>query len=193
MYIMNIFKSWFPLAIVITGLCGLVYSVVQQNYRMSLNDPQIQMAEDAAVALAEGADPTSLQGNVDIGKSLSPYLTIYDDSAKPVASSGKLNGELPAPPQGIFDVARTKGENRISWQPQSDVRSAIVVVHYAGDKPGFVLAGRNMREVEERESKLLQMVGLSWAVLLLLTLIIQIILSVFPFAKSPKGIKKPAS
>ncbi len=32
------------------------------------------------------------------------------------------------------------------------VRNAVVVVRYGGEHPGFVLAGRSLREVEQRVS-----------------------------------------
>jgi hypothetical protein len=45
-------KFWLPLAAAVTMLSGLVYIAVQQNMRIGANDPQIQLAEDAARALA---------------------------------------------------------------------------------------------------------------------------------------------
>ena len=47
-FLVRVLVSWLPLAVASTGMCLLVYATVQQNYRQSLNDPQIQMAEDAA-------------------------------------------------------------------------------------------------------------------------------------------------
>src|SRR6185295_4920318 len=66
---------WVPFAGVITILCGMVYLTVQQSLRQSANDPQIQMAEDAAGALARGAaEETVLPATqVDIATSLSPF------------------------------------------------------------------------------------------------------------------------
>jgi len=48
--IRKVLKQWLPLAIVIKLLCGLVYVAVQQEVRLSANDPQIGMAEDLAAA-----------------------------------------------------------------------------------------------------------------------------------------------
>ena len=45
---------WLPLGLVTLILCGLVNLAVQQNYRMSANDPQIQIAEDVADAVSQG-------------------------------------------------------------------------------------------------------------------------------------------
>jgi hypothetical protein len=43
--------------------------------------------------------------------------------------------------------------NLLSWQPEAGVRSAIVVKSYPG---GFVLAGRSLQSVEQRETNLEQ-------------------------------------
>jgi len=42
------------------------------------------------------------------------------------------------------------------------VRIAAVVVRVQGPQPGFVLAGRNMREVEARIGDVQTMAGLTW-------------------------------
>lgn len=184
------FRSWFPLAIAITGVCGLVYVTIQQNYRQSLNDPQIQMAEDAAAALAKGAVPASVvpRGEtVDITRSLKPWIAVYDETGKPLESSGILDGVPPRPPLGIFkymkgdvgdviDIRRVpagekrKRENRISWMPRSDVRSALIVA-WVPEAKQFVVAGRNMREVEDREERMGTTIFFAWTVLLGMTFI----------------------
>ena len=97
---------------------------------------------------------TSSQSNkIDISQSLAPYLVIYDTSHQIVASSATLHGEPLAPPSGVFDNAQTSGMNVLTWQPEAGVRSAIVVKSYPG---GFVLAGRSLQSVEERETSLEQ-------------------------------------
>lgn len=155
---------WLPIAVGITALSGLVYAVVQQNYRQSANDPQIQMAEDAAAQLEAGAQPQALvgAGKVDIARSLSPFLIVYDDTGNPVASSAQLNGQIPTLPTGVFSSVRQSGEDRLTWQPQEGVRSAAVITHFGGSQPGFVLSGRSLTEVEKRESQLTWMVGFGW-------------------------------
>lgn len=149
--------QWLPLAVLAVLLCGLVYVTVQQNYRSSANDPQLQMALDARNALARGVSPSQLvpENTIDMAQSLAPYLIIYDTSGRAVASSVTLNGQTPTPPSGVFDSARTLQINKLTWMPQSNVRSAIVVVHYDG---GYVLAGRSLTVVEQREASLLQIV-----------------------------------
>ena len=164
----NILRHWLPLAVVIVLLCGLIYLTVQQSLRMGANDPQIQMAEEAATSLAAGGTPVSIlpATQLDISTSLAPFLVVYSDTGEPLASSGLLDGAVPLLPAGIFDYTRQKGEDRVSWQPESGVRVAAVVVAYGGSLPGFVLAGRSLREVEIRESQVEQITGIAMLVTL---------------------------
>lgn len=156
--------SWLALVITVTFLSGLVYIIEQQNLRQAANDPQIQMAEDAASSLAGGKSLQSvLPGpSVDMATSLAPYLIIYDDSGKPLAASVELAGSIPAVPPGVFNAIGTQDQKRFTWQPESGVRSAAVLIHYTGTTSGYVLAGRSLREVEKREESLLGLVGIVW-------------------------------
>lgn len=158
------FKSWLPLAAAVTLLCGVIYGTVQQSYRQGANDPQYQMAADAAFAIEKGRDLKSLVPElpVDISKTLAPFLIIYDDKGIPVASSGILDGKIPAPPPGVFDYARTNGEDVLTWQPRADVRQAIVVRKIVGAATGFVLSGRSLLKVEEREQLLVKQIAFGW-------------------------------
>jgi heme exporter protein D len=191
------FWAWLPLAITIVGLCMLVYATVQQNFRQSLNDPQIQMAEDAAQVLAQGGQPASVvpPGVIDIGKSLAPWIGVYTNSFEPLETNGTLYGKQPMPPKGVFEAAKEglpamvghhlatdipPNENRISWQPNCGigtfanecVRQALVIVAVTrASSTMYVVAGRNMREVEEREGRLSQMTFLTMFVLLAATLV----------------------
>ncbi len=151
----------FGVFILVTFFFGAIYAAVQQNYRQSANDPQIQMAEDAASALNNGRNIQSvvLLDNIDISKSLAAFITVYDSSGTPVMSSGYLSGEMPKLPAGVFDYTKNHGEDRFTWQPEKGVRSAVVLVRYDS---GFVLAGRSLKEVEIREGNLLAQLSAAW-------------------------------
>ena len=170
-YLKRLLRHLVPLVAVITLIYGVLYIVAQQNLRIGANDPQVQMAQDAAYSLQVGHVISSVlpSPSVDISRSLAAYLVVYDESGKPLAGSGYLQGQLPALPTGVFDFTRLHGEDRLTWQPESGVRSALVVVHYAGPKSGFVMAGRSLREVENREDQLLLQVGAGWLGTIVLT------------------------
>lgn len=170
--IKHILRQWLPLAVAITALCGLVYLAVQQELRQSANDPQIQIAEDAALALENGAavDTRMPVDTTALEHSLAPFVMVFDDNGKVVASSATLRGETPQLPAGILDYVRTHGEDRVTWQPETGVRIAAVVVRVEGARPGFVLAGRSLREIEVREDNALLVAGAAWIVSLVASL-----------------------
>jgi len=170
----NKIKLWILVFLVITSYSGLVYITVQQDMRIGANDPQIQMAEDAGALLSNGQTPESVvpSTKVDIAQSLASFMIVYDSSGKPLASSAQLDNSTPEVPRGVFDNVRKNGEDRLTWQPKPSVRVAAVITNYSGKNPGFVLAGRSLREVENRESLLTQQVGLAWLVTIVLTLIV---------------------
>ncbi len=172
------FSVWLSSMVIVTTLCLLVYITAQQILRQGANDPQIQLAEDAAGLLAAGATPEHVLplNGIDIAKSLSPFVVVYDESGAPLSSSGMLDGQTPTPPMGVFDTASwhapivghhlalgvPQNESRFTWQTGGGVRIAAVLVQTQGPHPIFVLAGRSLREVEIREGNLGAIVGMAW-------------------------------
>lgn len=158
----------FVLAGIATGIALALYAIPQHVLRSGLNDPQIQLAGDLATRLEQGttaADVVPALPTIDMARSLAPFVIVYDDQGHPLASQAELNGSVPTPPLGVFDFVRQHGEERLSWQPilgRGGVRIAAVVHRVGGAHPGFVLAGRNMHEVEARIGNVQTMAGLTW-------------------------------
>lgn len=160
------------LAGIATGIALAFYAIPQHVLRSGLNDPQIQMATDLASkldqvgvidGLRQGALMESGSGaEIDMARSLSPFLIVFNDAGQPLGSNAQLDGQTPIPPAGIFEFVRSHGEERVTWQPRRGVRIAAVVERVRGSQPGFVLAGRNMREVEARIGDVRTMAGLTW-------------------------------
>jgi hypothetical protein len=167
----NIIKRFLPFAVVITAFCALVYASVQQAYRQGADDPQVQMAWDAAYALDHGKTIEEVlpAESIDMDRSLAPFYIIFNSAEQPVAASGSLNDSLQTVPEGVLGYAKGNGENRLTWQPQPGTRIAAVIVPY---KDGFVLAGRNLREVEVREAQVTQFAGMTWVLALIATLVV---------------------
>lgn len=80
-------------------------------------------------------------------------------------------------PQGVLDSAQQHGQNRVTWQPEPRVRSAAVTVPFGGAQPGYVLAGRSLREVEQREDNLLLLALLGGLITLGATLVATVIVN----------------
>lgn len=152
---------WVPLAVAVTGLGALVYGAVQQDLRQTANDPQAQLAEDAAARLDAGAAPGEVvpTGTVEMAASLAAYVIVFDANGTQVASSARLHGAPPPFPSSVFNSARARGEEAITWQPEAGVRSAVVVQAWRG---GFVVAGRSLRLIEERENHIMLLSAAMW-------------------------------
>jgi hypothetical protein len=171
------FEDQLPILAAVTILSGLVYLAVQQDIRIGGNDPQIQLAEDAATSIGNGTTPQLAipSSKVNVDKSLAPFMIIYDDKGNVLASSALLDGKTPALPSGVFESVRASGEARFTWQPQVGVRLASVVTRFSQRAKGFVLAGRNMREIEKREDQLLLQVEAGWLAAMVAVLLIPIL------------------
>jgi hypothetical protein len=163
----RILRNWFPIAFIVTVLIGFVYIVSQHNLRQGANDPQIQIAEDTSTSLASGASAESLSAeqSVNLEVSLATFVTVYDKDGRVIGTTGKLGKDDPLLPKGVLDYTAKHKEDRVTWQPKDNVRIAAVVRHYrtASGETGFVLVGRNLREVERREYELLIYSALAWA------------------------------
>jgi hypothetical protein len=187
------------LAGIATGVALAFYAIPQHVLRSGLNDPQIQLANDLAARLEQGVAPaeTVPAGQpIDMARSLAPFVIVYDEQGRPLASQALLNGEVPTPPSGVFDYVREHGEERLSWQPVlgriGGVRIAAVIHRVGGAHPGFVLAGRNMREVETRIGEVQTMAGLTWLGMLGLIALGSIVVAFYTHRGSSRAASDPA-
>jgi hypothetical protein len=157
--------AWIALACVLTVGAGVLLVAEQQHLRSDANHPQVEMARSAASKLGAGADASTVvpSGQVDIRRSAAPYLIIVGADLRVLASSAELDGRPVVPPQGVFDFVRSHGEDVISWQPATGVRSAIVVDSFRG---GYVVAGRSLAATEDSESFVETLTLAAWAVAL---------------------------
>lgn len=155
-----------PLAFLATVASGLAYFEMQQELRSSANDPQFQLAEDAAARLDSGARPTEVvvtANPVDIATSLSPFVIVFDSNGTVLASSATLDGGQPVPPHGVLQAAMGGSPSSVTWQPRAGVRVAAVTTAWKG---GTVMAGRSLRRVEQQEWSAQLIAGAAWLVAL---------------------------
>lgn len=161
----SLLQAYLPWAIVITLVMGTIFGASQQAIRLAANDPQIQVAEDVSGAISQGQPiPPSPKSMVDAKLSLSPFVSIFGDDKAPVYWNAQLNDKAPTPPAGTFDYVKDHGQNRFTWQPASGERFAAVLLRYGGEKPGYVMVARSLRESELRIKKLGIDILIAWAV-----------------------------
>lgn len=170
------FLNYLLVIIIITIIYGVIYVSVQQSYRSTANDPQIQIVQDLSFKLRQNkAVDNYFTDTIDISQSLSTFVVLYDIKGKPIRSSGFLNGKMPELPAGVFDHTKTHHEYAVTWQPQNGVRIALVILNSNVSQVGFVASGRSLQEVEIREANLVTMVLLGWIICMGLVLLYAVI------------------
>jgi hypothetical protein len=155
-----------PVAVLAVLGSGLVYLEVQQDLRSGANDPQFQMAEDAAAKLDTGVTPTFVVNRaavVDLSTSLATFVIVFDSSHKVLASDASLDGGVPVPPAGMLQAATPDSPNAVTWEPRNGVRVATVTAAWNG---GFVLVGRSLSRVEHEEDNAALIAGAALACIL---------------------------
>ena len=173
------FWTWLPLAVSGTVILLAVYVAVQQSYRQAANDPQIELVENASAALNTGFPVQALFANatkLDINKTLSMFVMVFDDSGSLVAASvsdgaATSTATPPVPPKSLFENVRAHGQTRVTWQTASGLRFAAVVDKFKSDKAsGYIMSARSLREVEVRENNLSWVILLAWLAFLVVSL-----------------------
>jgi sensor histidine kinase regulating citrate/malate metabolism len=160
-------RLWLLAVLASVILVGFGYVAVQQNYRLSANDPLVQNAELIKSYLSAGAQADQLSnGSVDPSKSLNMFFAVTDDNQKLQGGSLQVNGGTPLPPKGVFEAAKKNGTDKITWTPAKGVRTAIVVSHYTGTKSGYVIVGTSLKEVEQHINELTLMAAATLALLI---------------------------
>ncbi len=156
---------------VITMIFFTIYGAIQQSIRQDANNPQIQMAEDASVALSRGDVPASVVPRtalIDLRWSLDPFIMVTDGSGLVLESSGMLglNDKPLALPAGVLEHFSPTGERKITLEPEPGVRLASVIVRYAapGGRVGYVIVGRSLREAEDRIERIGLIILVGWGV-----------------------------
>ncbi len=172
-------------AIIVTVIFLFIYASVQQSYRTAANDPQIQLASEIKYRLENAQSIQNIFPNdsVDLSKNFSVFVMLLDNQCRVTRSSGFLHGETPMLPNGVFDFVKTNGEDRVTWQPQPNVRMAMVIVKINADNVNYVAVGRSLKEVEIRESDLLFMTFIGWIICIA---VIAINASIYFFMKFKK-------
>lgn len=160
----------------------MVYGVAQQSLRLGANAVPVTLATDVIYKLENGtaAKSVALPAPVEIFKSLSPFVIILDQNKKVLVSSATLNGITPVIPAGTFDYVAASGQDRITWQPQSGVREAIVIDKYSvGTITGYVVAGTSLKETELTIDKIGKDVVAGWLVINIFAVISMAFLTLF--------------
>ena len=147
----KIIIKWLPLAVTITALAGTYYIGLLQSYRLGADDPQAQYIVDLTKELKTTDDAKSLAApegqKIKVNESLNVFAMAYDKDGNVVASSAEIDGKDPALPNGTISNANKYGQSRFTWSPAKDVKIAAII---SKTDWGYVLIGRNIREITNR-------------------------------------------
>ena len=152
----------------VTLFSVMVYGTAQQMLRMSANYVPLQLATDAVNKLNSGVLPRSLvlPANIEISKSLYPFVIILDQNKKVIVTSATLDGEVPTIPAGTFDYVAKRGQDKVTWQPYPGVREALVIDKYSnGSISGYVVTGGTLKLTEDTIDKLGRDILIGWFVI----------------------------
>jgi len=127
------------------GFCaGCVYVAFQQIERQGANVPAAMVAQQAAYELSLGESPQNvLPSPTDLSQTITPFVLVYDNNQKLLASSANMEG-FSFPP-GCLDQIDNSGESRVTWQPQNGLRFATVGIKV---KSGYVIGANSLSESE---------------------------------------------
>jgi hypothetical protein len=154
--------------ILVTLFSLMVYGVAQQMLRMSANYIPLQLATDVVNKLERGFSPNSivLPAKIEISSSLYPFVMILDQNKKVLITSATLSGNVPEIPKGTFDWVATHGQDKVTWQPYSGIREALVIDKYTnGPMTGYVVAGENLKLTEDTTDLIGRDILIGWFVI----------------------------
>src|SRR6478735_3241432 len=148
--------GWLTAALVVTLIFGSVYVALQQLGRRSANEaPEAALAAQVQLTRPTPAPGPRLELTPDSGV----FVIVYGADNSPETGTVTFDGWLPAVPGGVLDTARTSGFDAVTWQPEPELRMAIVARPSAGK---VVVAGQSLAPYEDRDNRTLIILALGW-------------------------------
>ncbi|SPF37817.1 conserved exported hypothetical protein [Candidatus Desulfosporosinus infrequens] len=169
---------WLIIMFLVAFTSSLVYLVAQQTVRLGANEQPMQLAMDTEINLEKGQSAVQAipANNVDISKSLSPFVMVFDINKNLLTTSGMIGSSKPTYPKGILDSIDKNGEDRVTWQPQQGLRYATVAIKFTG---GYIVAGRSLSETEKLIDEIGKVVLLAWFACTIFSVFALIVIYIF--------------
>jgi hypothetical protein len=174
----KIFVFWISLMFLVTFTCILTYLVTQQSLRLGANELPAQLATDTAIKLQEGKNAESAipANKIDMSKSMDTFVMVYDKNKNLLATSGMMGNSKPSYPKGVLDYVDQKGEDRVTWQPQTGLRFATVAIKFDN---GYIVAARSLNEIEKLIDSIGRLVLMAWVAFFVCSSIAYVIVYAF--------------
>jgi hypothetical protein len=154
---------WIAGAVLITFAAGAAWLGYGVSLRSGGDQQPLRLATRAASLLEAGSRPADiLPPAINMAASPAPFVMVFDRQHHVLASSGRLNGRMPALPGGVLAWAARHGEDRITWEPRPGLREAAVIEPYGQPRPGFVLAAQSLQTISARQRTLTWSIACCW-------------------------------
>lgn len=156
--------SFLPFAVCITLLSGLIYFSSQQVIRLSANEMPSLSVDTALARISIGQQLNTILPNVpiELSKPFGFFFSAYNEQKVLTIAQTTVHGASVTIPDGVFDYAKLHGKDRVTWQPETGIRLATVVVYEPKTKT-YLVAGRDLTDYEHRIETLGIQILLGWA------------------------------
>ncbi|TRZ85964.1 MAG: hypothetical protein D4R83_05520 [Streptomycetaceae bacterium] len=147
------FKLWVMIMGVVTVCIGTTYLLVQQQGRMSMNDPLISLVQVERAQIGAKVSPGRLAAGdgIDLSINEGAFVTFYGLDKSVIATSATLAGKALRLPAGALDNIRIHGHSTVTWQPTSALRFATYTEYVPNF--GYISAAQSLKQVEIRASR----------------------------------------
>ena len=155
----------------ITFAAGSVIIGFQIVIREQANEPQRQMIDTFAAELRQSTGDLSIASHpkIDVASSQAPFVIVYDESKRVVASDAVLHETYPRIPDGVLAATDNGQINAITWNPEGKIRLATVVQQVSARGHNYyILSARSLASAETLKDQVLFAVLTGWGTVVLL-------------------------
>jgi hypothetical protein len=164
--------SFLPFAVCITLLSGLIYFSSQQVIRLSANEMPSLSVDTALARISIGQQLNTILPNIpiELSKPFGFFFSAYNEQKVLTIAQTTVRSAPVSVPSGVLDYAKSHGKDRVTWQPETGIRLAIVVV-YEPRTNTYLVAGRDLTDYEHRIETLGLQILLGWGITIIATFV----------------------
>ncbi|MBC7472193.1 MAG: hypothetical protein H7196_02960 [candidate division SR1 bacterium] len=178
--------AFFPVIIIILTT-ATTFVLLQQNIRLGADEEISTLSDNIITAVEKNRAVLDNQPQdqlVDPTKSDLIFIQAYNDDNSLIFSTLGIDGNNQSKvPQGVLDTAKKNGRNNVTWSPKKDIRLAVVIQRFNGEKPGFIVTGRSLKTFDAKVYKLGKIA--SFATLISIALV-SLISAVWAYIETPR-------
>lgn len=169
----SLLRVWLAIVGAATLVLGASYAMVQQSARLAADEQPLTALSDAKQKLSEDIAPNEVvpDEETDLREDSSVFVIITDENKKVIASSALLDGQSPLPTKDVFARAEQAGKDNFTWEPKKGVRHAVSIQKFDDNAGGYILAGKSLKETEQKIVTYTQIAVFTWLGIVILTML----------------------